>query len=71
MSTQDQHSSQYKEVNQKIRTAASDLRDLEEKIIELLVTKSNKYLELEVLLNERKEIKESNNLIKKSKQWNQ
>lgn len=59
-----------KEVNQKIRTVAADLRDLEEELFVLQVKKAQKIKYLKVLINERKEIKESNQLIKKSKKWN-
>lgn len=60
----------YKEVNQKIRTVAADLRDLESEINHLKCLKGVKLCDLKALLNERKEIKESNQLIKTIKQLN-
>lgn len=60
----------YKEVNQKIRTVAADLRDLESEINHLKCLKGVKLCDLKVLLNERKDIKESQELINKIKQLN-
>jgi uncharacterized protein YydD (DUF2326 family) len=71
MNTQNQHLSQFKEVNQKIRVTADMIRHLNNQIKYLNECKETKIKDLKVLLNERKEIKESNHLIKKSKQWNQ
>ena len=71
MKTQENYSTSYKEVNQKIRTVAADLRDLEEELFVLQVKKAQKIKYLKVLLNERKDIKESQELIKTIKQWNQ
>ena len=71
MSTQKNNSSQFKEVNQKIKTALHDLHNIIDSINVLKSMEKMKRKDLKVLLNERKEIKESNELIKKSKQWNQ
>ena len=71
MSTQKNNTSQYKEVNRKIRATSDMIRHLHNQIKYLNECKENEIKDLKVLLNERKDIKESNNLIKKSKQWNQ
>jgi hypothetical protein len=71
MSTQKNNLSQYKEVNCKIRTVAADFRDLEIKLKEIRTKKWELIHSLSCLIEERKEIKESQELIKKSKQWNQ
>ena len=71
MNTQKQCSSQYKEVNQKIRATSDMIRHLNNQINFLNECKEKEIKDLKVLLNERKEIKESQELIKKSKQWNQ
>ena len=47
------------------------IRHLNNQIKYLSECKENEIKDLKVLLNERKEIKESNNLIKTAKKWNQ
>ena len=70
MNTQKQCSSQYKEVNQKIRATSDMIRHLNNQINFLNECKEKEINDLKVLLNERKEIKESDQLIKTIKQWN-
>ena len=71
MSTQKNNSSQYEKVNQKIRATSDMIRHLHNQIKYLNECKENEIKDLKVLLNERKDIKESNELIKTAKKWNQ
>lgn len=71
MSTQNQHLNQFKEVNCKIRATSDMIRHLNNQIKYLSECKENEIKDLKVLLNERKDIKQSNELIKKFKQWDQ
>ena len=71
MNTQKNNSSQYKEVNRRIKSTLYIIRNLHHQIEALQELKDINIEDLKVLLNERKEIKESQELIKKSKSWNQ
>ena len=68
---QNSNTTKYKEVNCKIRATSDMIRHLHNQIKYLSECKEKEIKDLKVLLNERKEIKESNNLIKTAKKWNQ